>query len=607
MKDNNKNLFITILTIVGIILIIGVSYAFFAYSRTSNKESKLIAGDIYMHFNEEGDSLSLPTIFPQTAEEARAREDNFITFTVSGLNESKKDIYYEIILNYGTKIDDKTRFKDKHLKFDLTEIKVENGQPVKNLVLSAVSFEEISNTRIWVNTIPKYTDEEIEITYELRMWLSDDVLISDTIETADYTTEVYRNSYGNVKVSVSGDFREKTVGDSDTSLVGEPAVTKIKSLVGTNGLVAINTNGTLASEGDTIREYRYSGNAKHCTYAIDGKAYTLNVDSNIDICPSACAMIIGENVAIINGNSSMIVNSGGCTNVGGTEIIANQTTPLDGEVANYIWYNDEMWRVIGVFNEETSNGTTKELVKIIKDEPLLRSSVPDTYTYNNVEMSIKSSNEAFSTSQYAPIYWNYENYFGQLYQNDWTNASLQYYLNDNTVGSNSYYNGIKENYKNMIETVKYSLGNVSIESGISEMYSQERSDDVYDGNQTKWLGKIGLMYPSDYGYASSGVNLNLDGMLSGSFLPNNNMHVNNWIKKYEQMQWLISPTNTPDAGGEYETFAFFGSFGSFLTVSGEHDENEVNVSPVLYLKSDVLITEGDGTEDNPYKLAMETE
>jgi len=126
MKDNNKNLFITILTIVGIILIIGVSYAFFAYSRTSNKESKLIAGDIYMHFNEEGDSLSLPTIFPQTAEEARAREDNFITFTVSGLNESKKDIYYEIILNYGTKIDDQTRLKAKHLIFDLTEIKVEN-------------------------------------------------------------------------------------------------------------------------------------------------------------------------------------------------------------------------------------------------------------------------------------------------------------------------------------------------------------------------------------------------------------------------------------------------------------------------------------------------
>ena len=35
-------------------------------------------------------------------------------------------------------------------------------------------------------------------------------------------------------------------------------------------------------------------------------------------------------------------------------------------------------------------------------------------------------------------------------------------------------------------------------------YTAERGTTVYTGRPTTWTGKIGLMYPSDYGYATSG-------------------------------------------------------------------------------------------------------
>ena len=36
------------------------------------------------------------------------------------------------------------------------------------------------------------------------------------------------------------------------------------------------------------------------------------------------------------------------------------------------------------------------------------------------------------------------------------------------------------------------------------LYEKERGTTVYSERPTKWTGKIGLMYPSDYGYATSG-------------------------------------------------------------------------------------------------------
>lgn len=204
----SKSMFM-ILALVILISIIGISYAFFIYNKVSENGSKLIFGDIYLKMNEGTDTITLTNVFPETKEKARSRTDNQITFTVSGVNTTtNKDIWYEIMLNEGNEIAGKTRYNPEDLVFDLIEID-EDGNEI--MIVDAMSFEDINARRIWVNTIDRNTATEINKTYKLRMWLSEDVFISDTNPNATYDVETFENAYGSVKVSVYGDFVEKSI------------------------------------------------------------------------------------------------------------------------------------------------------------------------------------------------------------------------------------------------------------------------------------------------------------------------------------------------------------------------------------------------------------
>ena len=199
---------VIVIALILIVSVVGVSYAFFDYYKINNNQLELIAGEMYLNLVDGTSDLRLETTFPQTVSEARNRTDNVITFDITGKNTSEnKIIWYEIMLNEGIEEAGKTRFKPEHLLFDLVEIIDGN----ERMVVNAVSYDEFNKTRIWVNTVNSNTDKEITITYKLRMWLSEDVIISDTESYADYTTDVYRNSYASVKVEVYGDFKEKKV------------------------------------------------------------------------------------------------------------------------------------------------------------------------------------------------------------------------------------------------------------------------------------------------------------------------------------------------------------------------------------------------------------
>ena len=101
MKDfvNNKKKMLMLLVFGIVMVVLGVSYAWFNYNQ-EGRNRKLIAGDIYLTLNEGQEQISLENVFPMTKEEARSKTNNFITFSLSGLNESTKDIYYEIKLKY---------------------------------------------------------------------------------------------------------------------------------------------------------------------------------------------------------------------------------------------------------------------------------------------------------------------------------------------------------------------------------------------------------------------------------------------------------------------------------------------------------------------------
>ena len=273
---------------------------------------------------------------------------------------------------------------------------------------------------------------------------------------------------------------------------------------------------------------------------------------------------------------------------------------------NYIYFNCdsypstncELWRIIGVFDGK---------IKLMRNETIGK------YSWDNKNASTGA-----------------ENAYGK---NDWTTARLMkllnpstYYTtdtNDNGKGQSLYWNatsgtcyssqnnatiscnftstGIKDTTRNMIAETTWNLGGWSTSDIYSNvMYEKERGTTVYSGRSTTWTGKIALAYPSDYGYATdlSKCSQTLFNYSSGT--DSYACRSNDWmypILDTINYGWLL----TPNSG--YANNAFIA--GSTGCVDGSNSVYfALGVIPVLYLGSDQDIVSGDGSQSNPYQLAI---
>ena len=245
---------------------------------------------------------------------------------------------------------------------------------------------------------------------------------------------------------------------------------------------------------------------------------------------------------------------------------------------NYIWFNNELWRIIGVFDEASHGQSGQNLVKIIRNNSI------------------------------GGLAWHKSN------TNDWTASSLMNLLNgaylnsENGTGGEYCYGygasvpancdytetGINNTYRSMIENVTWYLGGYSSLSATAEaFYGYERGTTVYSGNETEWEGKIGLMYPSDYGYS----------VLSSSCARTTNLGSYDKAKCAGQ-SWLYGQgyewTITPESSRSTSVFIVYGhgSWGSNAALVG------YAVRPVLYLDSSVYVIDGTGTQSDPYIIGM---
>ena len=193
-----------ILTICIVILfILGATYAWFNYYKAGD-DNILIAGDIKLLFGVTGNGINITGIFPETKEEARARNDNYIDFSINGTNTTGKIVYYEIYLNEGEEIEGKERFNPSDLAFDLIELGPNNSETI---ILDEVGFNDLNNHKIYADIINKETDVPITRNYRLRMWLSKKVTIGKGNVT--YDQDDYQNYYASVKIAVGGDLNKK--------------------------------------------------------------------------------------------------------------------------------------------------------------------------------------------------------------------------------------------------------------------------------------------------------------------------------------------------------------------------------------------------------------
>ena len=173
----------------------------------------------------------------------------------------------------------------------------------------------------------------------------------------------------------------------------------------------------------------------------------------------------------------------------------------------------------------------------------------------------------------------------------------------------------------MIESVVWHLGaNASSSSNWTpiNMYTYERG--IRHGKNcttgstctdtvrrtTSWTGKIGLYYPSDHGYATSGgsttnrttcVNTSLENWSNAGV---SDCNKNNWLFAYTPL-WTMSPSS-----GNGADFVFFFDQGMLYGSQNMYYRayTSYSIKPTLYLKSSVKINGGSGTQTDPYTLSM---
>ena len=235
---------------------------------------------------------------------------------------------------------------------------------------------------------------------------------------------------------------------------------------------------------------------------------------------------------------------------------------------NYIWFNDELWRIIGNIPVCLTSGcaSTENRVKIIRNDSIGGIKYGDNSTWmgSNIQNLLNTC------------------YLGKKSSCD----SYCYSYSTSAKGTCDYSSDgidVTDFYGKMVEDVYFNVGTGdSTYKTAANYYTQEIATHATS------TSKIGLMYASDWGYAIEGYN----GVLVNSENPQNSSD-KNWLFS-NGFEWTMTAYSSSDP-----LFVYYAGFlGNNSALSG------FAARPVLYLKSNVYVVSGTGSKVDPYRVGM---
>lgn len=251
---------------------------------------------------------------------------------------------------------------------------------------------------------------------------------------------------------------------------------------------------------------------------------------------------------------------------------------------NYIKFNNEIWRIIGVFDDNTHGIDNTHLVKIIRNDHLIRAG----WDFVNYE----SGSNYFPSSDISKILTAYYNHINV------TNESYCYQAEaeQNEVNCDFTNIGIQPTYQNMVEeNVNWFFGGAYeyIESA-KNMYYNEKNKNYEKGAGRQYISTkeaniklpVGIMYSSDFLYAKPD---NCSGVCLDSFWLNSNLE-----------EW----TMTIDTSSPTMVFALRDWPSGVVLRSVNSYDKAFLVRPTLYLKFNVYYISGTGTQADPYIIGI---
>ena len=272
---------------------------------------------------------------------------------------------------------------------------------------------------------------------------------------------------------------------------------------------------------------------------------------------------------------------------------------------NYVLFNNELWRIIGVFGSN---------VKLIRNEKL------GNLSWDSSESSI---NRGYGVNEWSQA--DLKNYLNTMY---YEGTSVTCYNEKNNQTTTCPANKLDETSKSLIDNHTWNIGAIdktdttivnpeTFAINTVSFYKAERgttNGKICNGRDacndtvtrtTEWTGYIGLPYPTDYAYASSEsdceTNMNAGDIDFDNGIFNMTCKKNNWMHhgttmEIEDATWFMSPVADPDFAANV-----WYVLGGGLT-NDSCAAYPFSAFPTIYLKSNIIIESGKGTSSDPYIL-----
>ena len=315
-----------------------------------------------------------------------------------------------------------------------------------------------------------------------------------------------------------------------------------------------------------------------------------------DICAGKTfATCIKENVYTSDGVNGLYYHNGSGSYTNANQEAGDNSYRYAGaNPNNYVCFgstaatcpNDNLYRIIGVFDDDKD---TNYQIKLIKADYTTSGMLgTDGRDYDGTYSSVISNYKGnMDTSTIAAYRWNYDTSVSTYGSNNWTTSEF------NTINLNTnYWNYLGAIWQNLIVETTWHLGGMTSHNNTAKaFYDGERNNTGYGSNPTTYSDEIGLMYPSDYGYAASPEAwiTDLYDYESSAITSNNWMYMGLY-------EWTI----TPNSSGS--TYVFSVYYSGYLRNYSAF--NGYAARPVFYLKSNVEFNGGTGTSSDPYRLAV---
>ena len=618
-KEKIKNILTIGVTLVLLITVIGISYAAFNYSGTGQKLNTITTGAISMNYIESSNVISMNNALPTTDNTGKKRLNTgeYFDFTVKSSIKGNTDINYEI----AAKEESGNTFSGKNIKFYLTKV---NSDGTEEEAMPPKTYSEDTTSNVYtgrpadmmslfVGNLANQGDTEIK--YRLRLWVDENYNPQNDNGGLIYKVKV--NVYGQTSDTVAKveDTYCKDNGFntlSDCMLVmnnHESTVDIAKTNIKAKGTpdfskTATTDEGLFMSEDDEGESYYYRGAVRNNYVSFAGFTWRI-IRRNGD------------------GSIRMIYSGKSTSDTGETTTISNSK------------FNEKYWDPTYVgykYNEKFSLHENNEKTEYTDFTPTKKYNFGTGYTFD------ESTKRFTLTGTIKQLTWkdnSDEIVAGKLYSCLNNECNVVYkvtrYQDDTTMtvqpisySSDSY----KDAITNTINSTMKNTLDIWYNNNLTS-YASYLADETFCNDRSVASGS-GYKLDSYTFYGAYNRNFDRRTPILKCAQDNDKFKVSNVNAKLDYPIALITADEAAMAGGVYNTpnsnyYLYNGQY--FWTLSPSyflssysnahiwrvlpsgtldpwnHASVSIGIRPVINLKADTLITKGDGTSLNPFKLS----